>query len=334
MKRIKCIFNKKYWILIIALIFLAIGVTQLVSKRKTITIFVDGNKSSIVTYKSTVGQVIKSKKINIGPKDKVTPSMDSSLSNMDNITIKRAVNVDVDVDGKELKILSAEDDVYSMLKSEGIELKACDKVIPEKSTLLSNGLKVNVIRVETKTIVEMINIPFKEVINRNSSLPNTKRKITQEGKEGEKKVTYLITYENGNEVSRKVTEETVVKEPQNRIIVLGTYPSMPVSRDGRTLNYERVFKARATAYWAVRGVGKTYTASGRKAVRNPDGYSTISVDPKVIPYGTRVFVEGYGFAIAADTGSAIKGNTIDVYFNTYKEACSWGVKYVKVYILK
>ncbi len=109
---------------------------------------------------------------------------------------------------------------------------------------------------------------------------------------------------------------------------------MPVSRGGSIMSYSRVFEARATAYWAINGVGKTYTASGRKAVWNPDGYSTIAVDPKVIPYGTKLFVQGYGFAIAADTGTAIKGNKIDVYFNTYRQACDWGAKYVKVYILK
>lgn len=333
MKRIKFIFSKKYWILIIALIFLAIGVTQVLSRRKTVTISINGNKSSIVTYKSTVGQVLKSKKIEIGPKDRITPALDSKLSKNDTIAIKRAVNIYVTVDGTELSISSSEDDISSMLKSEGIELKDKDKVIPEKNTLLSDGLKVEIIRVETKTISEMVNIPFKEVINRKSSIPNTKRMITQEGKDGEKKITYLVTYENGKEASRKVIEETVVKNPQNRIIVQGAYPSMPISRDGRTMTYKRVFTARATAYWAIYGVGTTYTASGRKAVRNPDGYSTISVDPRVLPYGTKVFVEGYGFAIAADTGSAIKGNTIDVYFNTYKEACRWGVKYVKVYVL-
>lgn len=333
MKRIKFIFSKKYWILIIALIFLAIGITQILSRRKTVTVSINGNKSSIVTYKSTVGQVLKSKKIELGPKDRVTPSLDSKLSKNDTIAIKRAVNIYVTVDGKELSISSSEDVISSMLKSEGIALNDKDKVIPEKSTPLSDGLKVCIIRVETKTLSEMVNIPFKEVINRKSSISNTKRMITQEGKDGEKKITYLVTYENGKEVSRKVTEETVVKNPQNRIIVQGTYPSMPISRDGRAMTYKRVFTARATAYWAIYGVGTTYTASGRKAVRNPDGYSTISVDPRVLPYGTKVFVEGYGFAIAADTGSAIKGNTIDVYFNTYKEACRWGVKYVKVYVL-
>jgi len=117
------------------------------------------------------------------------------------------------------------------------------------------------------------------------------------------------------------------------IVVKGTKPTMIASRGGNNLSYSRVFTARATAYWAEDGIGKTKTATGRMAVRNPDGYSTIAVDPKVIPYGTKLFVENYGFAIAADCGSAIKGDRIDVYFNTRKEAYTWGIKYVKVYVL-
>lgn len=85
----------------------------------------------------------------------------------------------------------------------------------------------------------------------------------------------------------------------------------------------------STAYY-----GHGITASGLKPVRNPDGISTIAVDPDVIPLGTKVYVSGYGIAIAADTGGAIKGNIIDVFFNTHEECVSWGRKQVTVQILE
>ena len=77
----------------------------------------------------------------------------------------------------------------------------------------------------------------------------------------------------------------------------------------------------------------TRTASGTTVRRNPSGYSTLAVDPRVIPLGTKVYVEGYGYAIAEDTGGAIKGNKIDVYMNTVAECYNWGVRNVNVYIL-
>jgi 3D (Asp-Asp-Asp) domain-containing protein len=60
----------------------------------------------------------------------------------------------------------------------------------------------------------------------------------------------------------------------------------------------------------------------------------IAVDPKVIPLGTKVYVEGYGEAVAGDTGGAIKGNKIDVHMSTKQKATNWGVRTVKVQILK
>ena len=84
----------------------------------------------------------------------------------------------------------------------------------------------------------------------------------------------------------------------------------------------------STAY-----TGGTLTATGSKPVYNPGGISTIAVDPNVIPLGSKVYVSGYGTAIAADTGGAIKGNIIDVYFNSEADCIAWGRRTVTVEIL-
>lgn len=98
--------------------------------------------------------------------------------------------------------------------------------------------------------------------------------------------------------------------------------------NAKTSNYELICSA--TAYTADAG---SLTASGREVKRNPSGISTVSVDPNVIPLGTSLYIEGYGYAIAADTGSAIKGNKIDVYFDDYGECDDWGRQNVKVTVL-
>lgn len=84
----------------------------------------------------------------------------------------------------------------------------------------------------------------------------------------------------------------------------------------------------STAY-----TGGGRTSLGLACVRELDGISTISVDPNVIPFGSMLYIEGYGYAIAADTGSSIKGNKVDVYFNTLQECYDWGRRDVKVVIL-
>lgn len=324
---------KRFTSLIVVVLLVLTLFTVAAAKRRTVTLTLDGEQRKFTTYKGTVGEFLKSQDIAVGSKDKVEPELNSKLSKNSSILIKRALNVKVMLEGKELSILSAEENVDLMLKAEKIVFGNEDKINPGKETKLSEGLKIEIVRVETKTITQKAPLIFKEIVKVDTKLANTKRNIIQEGKAGEKQVTIAIVYENGKEVSRKIVNEVILKKPVDRLIVQGTYPYMPVSRGGRILSYKKVFKSRATAYWAVRGIGKTYTASGRKAVRNPDGYSTIAVDPSVIPYGTKLFVEGYGFAIAADTGTSIKGTKIDVYFNTYREACNWAVKYVNVYIL-
>ncbi|SMC21338.1 3D (Asp-Asp-Asp) domain-containing protein [Clostridium acidisoli DSM 12555] len=85
----------------------------------------------------------------------------------------------------------------------------------------------------------------------------------------------------------------------------------------------------ATAY-----SDNSYTSTGPMTTRNPNGYSTIAVDPRVIPLGTKVYVDGYGYAIAADTGGDIVGNRIDVFFPSNADALNWGMRTVHVTILK
>lgn len=84
----------------------------------------------------------------------------------------------------------------------------------------------------------------------------------------------------------------------------------------------------ATAY-----TGGSYTAMGLKPTRDPNGLSTISVDPSVIPLGSKVYVEGYGYAIASDTGGAIKGNKIDLYMNSLQDCYAFGRRTVTLHIV-
>ncbi|MCM0647918.1 3D domain-containing protein [Clostridium swellfunianum] len=301
---------------------------------KTITVVIDGNQTKLITFKNSLDKALAEKNIVVGPKDKIEPSIDSKVVNKSTVTIKRAVNITVQVANEEKDILSAEEDIDSMLKAEGISLNEIDKLSLPKETKLTEGMKLGIVKVEVKELTETEAIDFSTVVKTNSSLANTQKKIVQEGKEGEKKTTFKVTYENGKEVLRDVVNQIVSKQPKEKIIVQGTYPLMPVSRGGDPMPYSKVIKARATAYSPTGGRTTAYTATGRKAVRNPEGYSTIAVDPSVIPYGTKLFVQGYGFAIAADTGSAIIGNTIDVFFDTKREALNWAVKHVNVYVLK
>ncbi|TBX17337.1 hypothetical protein BFS06_03800 [Clostridium perfringens] len=92
--------------------------------------------------------------------------------------------------------------------------------------------------------------------------------------------------------------------------------------------YKKTLSMEATAY-----SGGTLTAMGLKPVRDPGGISTIAVDPSVIPLGSKVYIPGYGYAIASDTGGVIKGNIIDLYMNSHDECISWGRRQVTLHIV-
>lgn len=95
-----------------------------------------------------------------------------------------------------------------------------------------------------------------------------------------------------------------------------------------TNNYKDVYTMMSTAY-----AGDTITYMGTTPVRDPDGISTIAVDPSIIPLGSKVYIPGYGLAIASDTGGLIKGNRIDLFLNSEDECINWGVQTVSLYLI-
>lgn len=98
-------------------------------------------------------------------------------------------------------------------------------------------------------------------------------------------------------------------------------------------NAYKTMTVKATAYTASCKGCSGITATGLNLKKNPS-LKAISVDPKKIPLGTKVYVEGYGYAVAADKGSSIKGNKIDVFISSKAKAIKWGVKTVKIRVYK
>jgi len=329
---------KAIFIVMLFLMSITIGID---ANRKTIIVAIDGKETKITTFRSTFKDALEVNNIVLSSKDKTTPSIDSKLQKNDRIDIKRAVNITVAVDGQELNIKTTEDTADKMFKAEGIKVNEEDKVLPSKDTAVKEGLKLKVTRVETKILEEKYALDFATVVKKDENAKKGSTKVLQDGKEGEKVITTKLVYENGKEVKRDVINETITKQPIQKIVAVGTLSAVSVSRGGDVM-YKSSIRARTTAYSAgfsstgKRPSDKNYgkTASGTTVRRDPNGYSSVAVDPSVIPLGTKLYIEGYGYAVAEDTGGTIKGNAIDVYFNTDSECFNWGVKNVNVYILK
>lgn len=122
--------------------------------------------------------------------------------------------------------------------------------------------------------------------------------------------------------------EEGISSANNQIATLEAQSSVQAISENVGGNYLATFSMSATAY-----TGGSYTAMGLKPVRDPNGLSTVSVDSSIIPLGSKVYVEGYGYAIASDTGGAIIGNKIDLYMNSLQECYSFGRQNVTVHIV-
>ena len=192
----------------------------------------------------------------------------------------------------------------------------------------------------TKTYREMVKkeaVPYETLIWQDLELAKGYEAVVQEGNDGEKEVVITVVYAGNMVVDCIVVSETVLKEPRNEVIFIGTRdPGAKITESPLGFKYTQEYRMKASAYNSSylctgkrpgdRGYG--ITASGVKAAPG-----VVAVDPKVIPLGTKLYVEGYGYALAADVGGGIKGNTIDLYFEDYNDCIIFGRRTLDVYVL-
>ena len=188
-------------------------------------------------------------------------------------------------------------------------------------------IKVNSVKEVSETKKE--NIPFETVVVENDKLEVGKERVSVEGVNGQTETEIKTVYVGGKVSSITEGEPVVVKKAVNKVIEKGTKKPEPVVPAVKTnrgkFEILRELSMKATAYTET----GNRTASGMKAA-----VGVVAVDPKVIPLGSKLYIEGYGYAVAGDTGGAIKNNRIDLFFNTERECVNYGVKNnVKVYVL-
>lgn len=223
--------------------------------------------------------------------------------------------------------------VFDVLKSININLNSLDIVSPSLNTLVADGMLIKITRVKENNIKVREILKSKTIKIYDAHLYKDEVIELDLGYDGLMEKEVKVLYHDGNEVWRKTINVTTLKKPKNYKIVIGTDTKKRMYMMSKKMRAIKVLTMRATAYYAGPEDCGPY-ADGLTAIGYKAMYGVVAVDPKVIPLKTPLYIEGYGFAIAADTGGAIKGNSIDLCFNTYKEACSYYMKNLKVYLLK
>jgi len=180
-----------------------------------------------------------------------------------------------------------------------------------------------------KTIEQREPIPYPTLRRSSSELRSGSSKTVRTGINGVKQVTYKVYYRGDAEDRREAVSSRVLKKPVPEVIAVGRRSSLP-SRG--YFSGRKVFPMIATGY-CPSASDNGGSSSGRAANGLKLGHGVVAVDPKFIPLGTRLYIEGYGYAVAADTGGSIKGNRIDLGHDTRRKANSVGRCTVMVHIL-
>ena len=226
-------------------------------------------------------------------------------------------DITVTVNGKTAQYKTIRNSVSDMLRGWDVELEENDVVKPGMNEWLEDGtdVEIDLYEVYKETVSEATD--YDTETEYTSELLEGESKVTTEGVKGEDKVTYEVITLGGIEQSRKEIGRETVKKPVTEVVAEGT----AVSYNGE--RYSKVIRVVATGY--------THTGN-RTATGTWPHRGTMAVDRHVIAMGSYGYVPGYGSVHAEDTGGAIKGNRIDLFFNSRGEAVRWGRRTVDLYI--
>lgn len=299
--------------------------------QKDIAIIADGAVMELRISAFTVAQALEAAGVVLGPWDRVAPDLGARLASGDVIEVRRARPVVFAFADLRMRVNTAAETVGDVLATSRVPVDQDDRLEPGLDTPVVPGMVVNVTRVVSTYHHRLDPVPFEVVKREDTTMDIGQNVVVQPGEPGQVARLVRVTYEDGVKTAEEELSRQTLQEPVPKIMRVGTAGT--VVRDGQTIRFLKSMTVTATAYepgpiscgaWA-----DGYTAVGLRATRG-----IIAVDPRVIPLWSKVYVDGYGFAVAGDVGSAIKGSRIDVCYDTYDEAIRWGVRRVKIYILE
>ena len=358
--------------LLLPVICIVLLLSQTAFAKNTYLINDGGRVVLHTTYATDPAAVLDEAGLQLGEDDTFTTEPGLGVSE---ITVQRKQLISIVHGGKTLEVVSYGESVESLLERLSLILTNEDVVSVPMNTQTFDGMCITISRSVQAEETYIATIPFETTYCYDAALAEGEEKVLTPGVNGQAQCTATVVYLDGEEVSRTVLNETVVSQPVNAVVAVGTYveqaapetePTEPVptvppttaptkpapapkpevtgkpvikdgmitTPDGEVLTYTRVEQFKATAYHNSDPGCTIWTATGTLC-----RVGAIAVDPKVIPYGTRMYIVSndgrwiYGIAVAEDCGGSIKGNRIDLYFDSVAECNRFGVRNCQVYFL-
>ena len=345
-------------VLLLPIVCVVLLLSQTAFAKNTYLINDGGRVMIHTTYATDPAEVLDEAGLELGRDDTYTTQNGLGMSE---ITIQRLQTVDIVYGGKTLQVTTYGETVESLLTRMGFTISGNDVVSVALNAATYNGMTISISQEVTQEEVYTVTVPYETQYCYDASLKEGEQVTLIQGVDGQTRYTASVHYVHGQEVSRTILSETVISEPVDALIAIGTavelpeYPDEPVYKtpqgpgvskwptikdgviitpDGEVLTYTGTMHSVATAYHNTDPGCTIYTAIGTLC-----RVGAIAVDPKVIPYGTRMYIVSndgqyiYGIAVAEDCGSAIKGNRIDLYFDTVPECYEFGIRDCTIYFL-
>jgi len=331
-------------IISVALCVVLMGVllSQTVFAKNTYVI-TDGDRVRVyTTYATDPADVLIQAGVELGDGDIYITEPGNGVSE---ITVQRSQLITVDNCGEVLQEVSYGETVEALLDRMGIAAYGKYSVSVPMDSMTYDGLEIYIDSVVEVKETYTVDMPYETVFCYDPTLAEGQEEVRVAGVIGQLSRTANVVYVNAEEASRTVLTETVLQQPVNEIVAIGTgtggskdAPAIGdgfiVTASGEVLTYYRSEQFKTTAYTKTDAGCDDITATGTYA-----RVGAVAVDPKVIPYGTRMFIVSndgayvYGIATAEDCGGGVKGNHIDLYFDTTAECFQYGVRSCTVYFL-
>ena len=323
---LKTILNRPYKMLAVGiLVLLAVCLVGFATAKKQISILADGKTVTVETRTNSVTSVLQLAGIALEKNDGYFLVNKKRMEEGTIIEVVRAMPVKVWKDGMMTEYKIGRGTVKDVLQALNIEYR--DRMVyPSLETRQVAGMEISILEKNTLVKEEERIIPYSVEKRPDSHLPIGKEQIITPGVNGEE-IVKIATEERDGKLFKREIGKITNKTAQSEIVAVGTGRVIETSRGTVRFSNKKVMEA--TAYTIHEGSGTGLTSIGLVPK-----HGIIAVDPRVIPYGTKVYIPGYGFAVAGDTGGAIVGDRIDLFMDSYQDAVRFGRRDVEMYILE
>ena len=297
-----------------------------VIRSQPVTLYIDGKARTIRSTARILGQALWNAGITLHASDRLSPDADTPLTGPLTAHLERSKPLVIRFHGGEMQAWSAAGTIGEALDEAGLSLQGLDYSIPPAGDPLPEDGEIRVVRVQEQVSLETEPLPFETQTQPVPDLELDRQKVVQPGAYGISARRVRIKMEDGKEVSRQTEATFVAQEPEPRIIGYGTkIVPQTLSTPSGEIKYWRALNMYAVSYNPT-SAGGTITASGL-----PLAKGVAAVDTSYIPFGTRLYIPGYGIAVAADTGGGVQGRIIDLGYSD-EDYQSWH-QWVTVYFL-